>query len=1029
MKIKVKLMMMLILLLIPINFVKADIKTYLDVPTTMDEFGDSLYVGGWIMSDSDITVQIKIDNDDFDFSISRLKREDVLKAIVGYGGREKNPTPGFEGTVNISNLKNGVHLLEVFYYKDGILLSQNSVKFNKINNRAKLYLDYPSNNDIFANEIILNGWLMTNTTYGSINVLIDNIKSDFSLQKSVRKDVIKKITGYGNSELNKEPGFNISINSENLSDGIHSLVIQYCDQNGNVLNHITKQINIKNNHVKYYLDSPVDVVNGLDLNVSGWILSQNTNLSLKLYIDDKSITDDFDRVIREDVLKSVTGYGDKILNPTPGFVKKIDLENYTDGKHNLKIYIMNKDKVIDTISKTFMLKKYNQDAYLDSPVVNQKIIGTNLKINGWYLNDHVKVDVQYYIDDKKIDVATKWMEREDVIKTFKGQYQASKNSTPGFEGNFDLSSYKNGIHNLKVVFVDKKNQNSLYTINSSFNLTKYKSDFWMDSLDSNNNGGFLNFTGWILSDSPSYELKFLVDGIELDADVVNQVREDVVKAYRTKYNIDGQNRLPGFTGKIDLSKFKDGTHQFEILIYDKLMGEEISQYNFSFNLKKYSSKFDIDSPKTSVSGENLTFSGWVLSDSPQVKVNIYFDDKMVIDGAQRVVRDDVLKVYGNLYGMDNQNSLPGFYENFNLTRYNDGVHKITYEFLNPQLDEVISRKEQSIVLKKYDGKIELDYPNKANYSNSSNLKIEGWELSDCKDSIVKIFFDQDEISVSRTEREDVLLVYGNSYHGRENNLLPGFSANVDLSKYVPGDHVITIKLYNPLNEEIASKNYTIFVHDKVYFGIDVSAHQGKINWGSVSNYGVDFSILRLGYGDNFSYQDDNQFVNNVNGVTQYNIPYGVYLYSYALRLSGSTGLNVSSESIDSEVEHVFRLLNSLNANQKKNLKLPIYIDMEDSSTLFLGRNVLTQYADRFCSKIVQAGYQCGIYANKNWFNHYLDSIYLEKKYHIWLAHYTDNYNERSDYARMYQIWQYSSSGSVSGIKGNVDMNVSYKKYW
>ena len=86
--------------------------------------------------------------------------------------------------------------------------------------------------------------------------------------------------------------------------------------------------------------------------------------------------------------------------------------------------------------------------------------------------------------------------------------------------------------------------------------------------------------------------------------------------------------------------------------------------DYLFKVVEHSSKFDIDSPKTSVSGENLTFSGWVLSDSPQVKVNIYFDDKMVIDGAQRVVRDDVLKVYGNLYGMDNQNSLPGFYENF-----------------------------------------------------------------------------------------------------------------------------------------------------------------------------------------------------------------------------------------------------------------------------------------------------------------------------------------------------------------------------
>lgn len=188
-------------------------------------------------------------------------------------------------------------------------------------------------------------------------------------------------------------------------------------------------------------------------------------------------------------------------------------------------------------------------------------------------------------------------------------------------------------------------------------------------------------------------------------------------------------------------------------------------------------------------------------------------------------------------------------------------------------------------------------------------------------------------------------------------------------------------------------------------GIDVSSHQGKIDWSKVK---VDFAIIRLGYGDNIERQDDIQFLNNVNGCISNNIPFGVYLYSYATNLTGSA-------SIQSEIEHCKRQLNKIS-------KKPfcVYIDMEDDSTIKLGRSRLTDFALEFCKQITNLGYKAGVYANQNWFQNYLNpSTIASYGYSIWCAKYSDN---KPNISSNYDIWQYSDRGSVNGISGNVDMD-------
>lgn len=193
-------------------------------------------------------------------------------------------------------------------------------------------------------------------------------------------------------------------------------------------------------------------------------------------------------------------------------------------------------------------------------------------------------------------------------------------------------------------------------------------------------------------------------------------------------------------------------------------------------------------------------------------------------------------------------------------------------------------------------------------------------------------------------------------------------------------------------------------------GIDVSSHNREINWDLVKSQ-IDFAIIRLGYGDNIERQDDSYFIKNVNGCINNNIPFGVYIYSYATNLVGNA-------SIQSEIEHTKKQLSKI--SQKP---FCVYIDMEDDSTVKLGKIQLTNFALEYCKEITQAGYKAGVYANENWFKNYLNcSTIASYGYSIWCAKYS---SYKPVISSNYDIWQYTSEGRLNGINTVVDMNNMY----
>ena len=188
-------------------------------------------------------------------------------------------------------------------------------------------------------------------------------------------------------------------------------------------------------------------------------------------------------------------------------------------------------------------------------------------------------------------------------------------------------------------------------------------------------------------------------------------------------------------------------------------------------------------------------------------------------------------------------------------------------------------------------------------------------------------------------------------------------------------------------------------------GIDVSSWQGSIDWQKVKDAGIDFAIIRLGWWVDGT---DKYLERNVSECERLGIPWGAYLYSYCSNPSQASA----------EADHALDLLNDLKA-KGYSPDLPVYFDMEDDD-LLNGDRDFAGMATQFCSKIEAGGYVAGVYANTNWWKNNLTSGVFEN-WERWVA----QYNSVCTYGGTYSAWQYTSSGSVPGISGNVDMNWWY----
>ncbi len=197
----------------------------------------------------------------------------------------------------------------------------------------------------------------------------------------------------------------------------------------------------------------------------------------------------------------------------------------------------------------------------------------------------------------------------------------------------------------------------------------------------------------------------------------------------------------------------------------------------------------------------------------------------------------------------------------------------------------------------------------------------------------------------------------------------------------------------------------VLVNSNGVLGIDVSKWNGDIDWAAVKNSGVSYVIIRCGYrgSSKGALVEDPKFKANIKGATGAGLKVGVYFFSQAIN----------------EIEAVEEASMVLSLVKGYSLSYPIFLDVEPSGGRADGidRKTRTAVCKAFCQTVQNSGYAAGVYANKTWFESYIDASQLGT-YRIWLAQYA----AAPTYGGRYDIWQYSSKGKISGIKGDVDLN-------
>ena len=198
-------------------------------------------------------------------------------------------------------------------------------------------------------------------------------------------------------------------------------------------------------------------------------------------------------------------------------------------------------------------------------------------------------------------------------------------------------------------------------------------------------------------------------------------------------------------------------------------------------------------------------------------------------------------------------------------------------------------------------------------------------------------------------------------------------------------------------------------------GIDVSQWQGTIDWDKVKASGVQFAMIRAGWGQN---KIDTQFVRNISECNRVGIPCGIYWFSYAY----------------TEAMAVREAEYALAAVEPYKLEYPIAFDWEGDSCNYAVKNgvkptkaLASAMARAFCKRIEQGSYYAMVYTNPAYLSQYYDAD-IPKEFDIWLAQWPSNPDPATKPAQAGGIWQYTSSGSVNGISGRVDMDAAYYDY-
>ncbi len=365
--------------------------------------------------------------------------------------------------------------------------------------------------------------------------------------------------------------------------------------------------------------------------------------------------------------------------------------------------------------------------------------------------------------------------------------------------------------------------------------------------------------------------------------------------------------------------------------------------------------------------------------------------------------------------------------------------KIEVKLVSDLTLEFSEKKKVSDYIESINGTIINDY-----IIDSSELGTKKVEFKFKNNDNIKVKY---QFEVNVVDTKEPLIWLGNTYKievGSEDNLtdiiLCGDNYDSNPNCYIEGNYDLNTEGIYPLtfnaidnsgnkesvnfnlnvykksetSEETIEPTYTNFSDiinkyktENTKIGLDISSWQGEVDFQKLKDAGVEFVMIRLGgtKGTNAEYFMDKYFERNIKEANKYGIEAGIYFYSYANSVA----------SAKKDAKWVIKQIKNYN------IKLPVAFDWEEwkyfneYNLSFFG---LTNMADEFLKEIEKENYKGMLYSSKT----YLENIWLETDYDIWLAHYT----EKTNYQGKYKMWQLCDNGKIDGIDGPVDIDIMYK---
>jgi N-acetylmuramoyl-L-alanine amidase len=547
--------------------------TWIDSPTNGQVVNqDKFNLYGWAINKTGIKdLNVYINGALIKGVNERLPRQDVKDFYPLYSDAENS---GFSIEINSNILIEGKNTVKVEAIGNDGVIQSTVTTFNYEYLTPKLYTESPMNNSTYSKDIEVNGWTLNKSGIKEVKIYIDNTFKGNANIGIIRQDINKIFSEYKNS-LNS--GYSFLIKNGDLSPGEHTIKIESIGNDGTIIRDNAKVIYKKLNPI-LYIDSPKNnsTISGKSLTISGWTLNQSGVKEVSAYIDGNLVGKTDVSLVREDV---GIVYNEYYNSRVSGFSLNINSKLISKNGSTVNLKAIGNDGSIKEDNLIIKREGLNSLIFLDTPYNNQSI-GTNteLKLNGWALNESGIKEVRVYLDNKLQGNANYGNLRPDVATAFPN-YDESK--TSGYEYKLNFKDVSLGIHEVKIVSIG--NDNTMDEVSTKIQVIKLEPKIFIDTPTNlaTVNSQELKVNGWALNESGIKKISVYIDDVFIK-DINDRVLRPDIKS---SFPLYPESNNAGYDTNIDISKLSIGNHKLTVIAEGNNGFKQASI--ISFNYKNY----------------------------------------------------------------------------------------------------------------------------------------------------------------------------------------------------------------------------------------------------------------------------------------------------------------------------------------------------------------------------------------------------------------------------------------------------------